>query len=46
LTRAAKLAEQGGDQNIAQEARLQLAQLQKNESDSRPEDDSIEEGRR
>ncbi len=31
LTRAAQLAEQGGDENIAQEARLQLSQLQKDQ---------------
>ena len=31
LTRAAQLAELGGDDNIAQEARLQLARLQKNQ---------------
>jgi tetratricopeptide (TPR) repeat protein len=31
LTRAAQLAERGGDENIAQEARLQLSQLQKDQ---------------
>ena len=44
LTRAAQLAEQGGDQDIAQEARLQLAQLQKDQPTSPVEPDSATEG--
>jgi tetratricopeptide (TPR) repeat protein len=40
LTRAALLAEQGGDDNIAGEARLQLAQLQKEEPVSPAGNDS------
>ena len=44
LTRAAQLAEKGGDDNIAQKARLQLAQLQKGLS-APVEHDAAKEGR-
>jgi tetratricopeptide (TPR) repeat protein len=44
LTRAAQLAEQGGDQNIAQEARLQLVQLQKKQPTSPAENGAAKEG--
>jgi tetratricopeptide (TPR) repeat protein len=44
LTRAALLAEQGGDENIAREARLQLAQLQNDASVSPAGNKSDKEG--
>ena len=40
LTRAARLAEQGGDENIAREAQLQQAQLKNNPSEAPSEYDS------
>lgn len=46
LTRAAQLAEQGGDENIAQEARLQLAQLQKDQPASPADYDPARNGLR
>ena len=45
LTRAVELAEQGGDEIIAKEARLQLAQLQKNQPASQNGYDSDQDGR-
>ena len=44
LTHAALLAAQGGDENIAREARLQLAQLQNDSSVSPAEYDAAKEG--
>ena len=46
LTRAALLAEQGGDENISREARLQLAQLQNDSSESPAGYDSVGNGPR
>jgi tetratricopeptide (TPR) repeat protein len=45
LTRAALLAEQGGDENIAREARLQLVQLQNDAAVPPAGNDSGKEGR-
>jgi tetratricopeptide (TPR) repeat protein len=44
LVRAARLAEQGGDEQIAREARLQLALMEKGEPASPDINDSIKEG--
>jgi tetratricopeptide (TPR) repeat protein len=46
LTRAVQLAEQGGDENILQEARLQLVQLQKYQPESAAENDPAGNGLR
>ena len=45
LTRAALLAEQGGDENIAREARFQLAQLQNDAAVAPAGNDTAAEGR-
>jgi hypothetical protein len=44
LIQAVRLAEQGGDKNIAREARFQLAQLQKEKPDSSADNHSATEG--